>query len=263
MYINQLLRFIINRNVIVIRYVTHRDISTLSGVLMLVAQDLHKGYYEGFNCEDYSLPLASPLRHFQCKVCLLYITGDYPALAKMTGFTHQGSFCCHWCMIQTPKDMAINRQDVGGFRRWLPPLSRHRAAGGNFDHPEMRPPPALREHHETVRVGVSASSYTGPNKFHPGKTHGIVDWCPLSVHPNFDMVADSPGDLMHGALYYPHHVVKAMKGTTELGRPTLLKIQKTKKNETETKKQTRLEENDRRLEENERRQRDNAKAREV
>ena len=36
---------------------------------------------------------------------------------------------------------------------------------------------------------MSASSYTGPNKFHPGKTHGIADWCPLSVLPYFDMVA--------------------------------------------------------------------------
>jgi Transposase family tnp2 len=112
---------------------------------MLVAEELHKGYYEGFTCEDGSLPVASPRHIFQCKVCLLCISADYPALAKMTGFTHSGGYCCHWCMLFETKDMAINRIDTGGFRRWLPARSTQRASGGNFAEVERRFPPPLRD----------------------------------------------------------------------------------------------------------------------
>ena len=52
---------------------------------MLIADDLITAYNEGFSCEDGSIPHGSPGRHFQCKVSLLYVTGDYPALAILTG----------------------------------------------------------------------------------------------------------------------------------------------------------------------------------
>ena len=224
---------------------------------MLVAEELYKGYYEGFTCVDGSLPVASPRQIFQCKVCLLLINADYPALAKMTGFTHSGGYCCHWCMLFETKDMAINRIDTGGFRRWLPARSTQRAAGGNFAEVERRFPPPLREHRESVMQGVLASHHSGRVKDHPVNSTGIWEWCPLSVVPNYDLINDSPGDVMLAVMYYPHHVTKAMKGETALARPTYLKVKAKPANEAEE------QDCQARLMENNRRQQDNEKAREV
>ena len=235
----------------------HRDISTLSGVLMLVAQDLYVGYHAGFTCEDYNLPFDSPQRLFQCKVCLLYITGDYPALAKMTGFVHAGSVPCHWCLFQGKKDMAINRIDSGTFRRWLPARSANRAAGGNFDMAEHRPPPPLREHHASVRTGVLGSNHTGAQKHHPAHTTGISEWCPLVVIPLFDIIFDAPGDAMHLVLWFKRNMIPAMKGKTSLASPTFLSVNSNPKTDLES------EECEARLKTNQSRYDDGAKQREV
>ena len=152
--------------------------------------------------------------------------------------------------------MAINRIYTGGFRRWLPARSIHRAAGGNFSEIERRSPPPLREHHESVRQGVLASHHSGPLKDHPVHSSGIGEWCPLSVVPNYDLINDSPGDMMHAILYYPHHVTKVMRGEITLAKPTYLQVKANPDAAEE-------EECTRRLMENQRRLTENKKAREV
>ena len=173
---------------------------------MLVTEDLHIGYHKGFSCEDGSFPVGSPLRHFQCRVCLLMLAGDYPALAKLTGFTHAGHFHCHWCMQRSQKNPSTNRHMCGDFRRWLPSNSVQRAAGGNFDEPETNPPPPLREHRRTAALGVRARNWIGRAADHPSKTAGICNWCPLVEVPKFDIVWDTAADMMHCVKYYSYQL---------------------------------------------------------
>ena len=138
---------------------------------MLIADDLITAYNEGFSCEDGSIPHGSPGRHFQCKVSLLYVTGDYPALAILTGYTHSGNLHCHWCMQDSKKDMSIGRHNCGGFRRWLPIDSRHRAGGGNFRTEEYATAPPFRNHADTEYVSVLANDWAGPVR-----TTGLDRW---------------------------------------------------------------------------------------
>ena len=222
------------------------------------------GYHKGFTCEDWSLAVTSPQRFFQCRVSLLYISGDYPALAKMTGFTHSGGYCCHWCMLHEYKDMATHRINTGSFRRWLPVNSRHRASGGNFAEPERRPPPPLREHHASVAFGVQASHHSGKQKDHPVHSSGIWEWCPLSVLQNYDIINDSPGDCMHLVKFYPNHMVPLMKGKTQLAAPTLLKVKPNNKEEQEIQPNGKEEQEiQNRVQENTRRKEGNDSARRV
>ena len=215
------------------------------------------GYHQGFSCEDCSLSAHSTRRRFQCKVCLLYINGDYPALAKMTGFTHAGGCCCHWCLFHNKKDMAINRINAGGFRRWLPARSVHRAAGGNLADAERRPPPPRREHRASVRTGVLASNHSGPQTQHPQHSTGICEWCPLVAVPNYNIIDDANADFMHAVMWLVRHMIPAMKGETPLAKPVYLKVNANPNTETE------MQECTRRLQENERRREANSKAREV
>ena len=203
----------------------YRDLSTLAGMFMLISENLIQAYNEGFPCEDTSIPHGRPGRYFRCKVCLLYVTGDYPALAKMTGFSHAGNFHCHWCMQNSQKDMAINRHNCGGFRRWLPANSTHRVGGGNFRRREDANPPPFRNHDDTVHMSVLAREWAGTAATHPTTTHGISTWCPLVQVPLFDLIWDVLGDFMHGTLWFPHHLVKAMKGETHIAAPKILRLQ--------------------------------------
>ena len=193
---------------------------------MLVTEDLYVGYHDGFTCFD-----ASQQSNFVCKVVLLLFSGDYPALAKVTGFTHAGDCHCHWCHQSSEKDMAVHRHNSGNFRRWLHPTSLQRAAGGNFSRVESGGPPRFRTHSEVVRTGVQASNWSGTQRLHPRHTAGIWEWCPLSAAPNFDLVWDVVGDFMHLVLWYPHHLLPALKGELKLAKPTLLALVHTKHGE--------------------------------
>jgi hypothetical protein len=201
-------------------------LTTLSGMFMLVAEDLYEGYHHGFPCVDVSGHNQPDLdRNFTCRVALLLVCGDYPALAKMTGFTHAGNFHCHWCLQRSTKESHTNRFNSGDFRRWLPMESVNRSRGGNFAADETQAPPRLRDHNTVVQKSVMARHWKGTAKSHPGHTHGICDWCPLSVVPNFDIVWDTLGDFMHAVMWYSRHVVAAMKGATTLAAPRLLQLE--------------------------------------
>ena len=199
----------------------YRDLTTLAGIMMLVTEDLYVGYHDGFLCVDASQQAECK---FMCKVSLLLLAGDYPALAKATGFTHSGNCHCHWCKQSSPKDQAVHRHATGNFRRWLHPNSLHRAALGNFRDPEHGGPPPFRTHGEVERTGLLARHWTGPQNQHPQHATGICDWCPLAAVPGFDMVWDVAPDFMHCVLWYTRHILRALKGETKVAKPTLLKL---------------------------------------
>ena len=163
-------------------------------------------------------------RNFMCKVSLLCLCGDYPALGKATGFTHSGCCHCHWCNQSSPKMPAVNRHYSGNFRRWLPNNSTMRSGNGTMRSQERRQPPSLREHSSVVRVGFMASSWHGAQALHPSKTKGIKTWCPLYIVPGFDIVWDTVGDFMHSVMYYPKHVVTTMRGGKEIAAGRLMKL---------------------------------------
>ena len=177
---------------------------------MLLTEDLDVGYRSGFRCADAGLPIDSPHSTFMCKVCLLCVGGDTPALALVSGFTQAGGAHCHYCKVISAKDMALNRMYPGHFRQWL--SRRHSMRlGGRSVAPEKRTQPELREHKECVPIMASARCWTGANNQHPSKATGIYNWCPLAKLPLFDVVWDITADFMHHILYYPWHAVKAMK----------------------------------------------------
>ena len=190
---------------------------------MLIGEDLYQGYHVGFSCNEKSQ--AGESRMFMCKVVLLLLQGDIPALGKATGFVHQGDFHCHWCMQQSKKNPVTNRHYCADFRRWLPQDSMMRAAGGNFLQPELRLPPPLRQHRNVVRQGLQGRDYTGAEDKHPKILTGIRDWCPLCFVPGFDIVWDVVGDFMHAVKWYPSHLVSAMNGKTQLAPPRILQLQ--------------------------------------
>jgi hypothetical protein len=212
---------------------------------MLIAEDLYQGYHVGFPCTDTSAPPGATV--FLCKVILLLLCGDIPAIAKATGFIHQGDSHCQWCNQSSPYNTATNRHYSAGFRRWLPPNSLGRAAGGNFPDAEENMPPPMRTHKEVVRQGLLSRDYFGPKIHHPKKQSGIKSWCPLSVVPYYDMVKDVTGDFMHLNMWYPGHMLPAMRGTSVIGKPRLLKLVLKRKNPlTEQEVQERREINDER-----------------
>ena len=188
--------------------------------MTLVAENLHTGYYDGFDCVDASV---EPTESFKCHVCLLCVVADYPALALMTGFVHEGAKSCHWCMVHGTKNMAIHRFNTG-FRQFLPPSHTDRRAGGNFESKDSRPQPKYRTHRETVVSGLLARDWQGYQNANPKLKTGVSNWCPLCVVPLFDVVWDAMGDMMHLCMYYPRHILPVMKGETTIAAPRLLKI---------------------------------------
>ena len=200
----------------------YRDVSTLSGVLMLLTEDMDIGYKKGFKCFDVA-ESAEDRCVFMCKVCLLCVGGDTPALGLLSGFTHAGGAHCHYCKIISAKDMALNRMYPGHFRQWLGRQNSMRL-GGRSTTAERRMPPELREPDECVPIMASARCWIGVANQHPSKTTGIYNWCPLVRLPLFDVIWDITADLMHHIQYYPRHAVKAMKGNVVI-KASMLSLQ--------------------------------------
>ena len=66
---------------------------------------------------DSTIPRGLPNRMFKCKVILLFWTGDYPALALVSG-TH--SKVCHWCTLKSINIPEASRRMWYGHRQYLP-----------------------------------------------------------------------------------------------------------------------------------------------
>jgi hypothetical protein len=88
----------------------YRESKSFDPLLTRMVDDLLLAQKEGYPIHDHSLPESSPDRVFTARMILLYVIGDYPGQAKLSGFSHQGTLfvhkivnCTTWCTIDRPK----------------------------------------------------------------------------------------------------------------------------------------------------------------
>jgi hypothetical protein len=186
--------------------------STLRGVMMLVTEDLEEGYNVGYPCMDSSLELSDPDRTFYCRCVLLFLCGDYPALGKLTGFSHQGEHGCHWCQASFPKDMALHVHVHNNHRLYLSSDHQARSSVG-FAAPETRRPPRARTHNASIRSVL----------LKPGAL-GLTYDCPLYHLPCFNLVNDVLPDMMHCNHYIKSTLLPVLKGSKLPAPPTLFAV---------------------------------------
>ena len=176
----------------------------------------------GVKVTDASIPRGRPHRKFHCKCCLLFWTGDYPALAATSG-TH--SKTCHWCTKKSKNAAEVQRRVWDGYRQYLPARHMLRGASGMYGPVETRPPPPPRTHAEYVAQGkaneVHEAKVRHPdalkNKHYkkdlPYKTTGVKECCPLRFLHLFDLVWDILPDMMHIILgIFKRHIMELFTG---------------------------------------------------
>lgn len=84
--------------------------------LTVLVDDLLNAYVRGVTCVDATVKPGLPHRLFVCRAVLLYFTGDYPALAKVSG-THEQM--CHWCTRNPGWSPEVSRKCWDGFWMFL------------------------------------------------------------------------------------------------------------------------------------------------
>ena len=84
-----------------------RSPKSLMPHLLVLIDDLLGAYNVGETVVDSTRSLGDPDRVFRCRVMLLYFTGDYPAIAAVSG-TH--SKTCHWCEHKSSAAPEVNRR---------------------------------------------------------------------------------------------------------------------------------------------------------
>jgi hypothetical protein len=166
---------------------------SLKPQLVVMTDDLYRAYTHGISTTDFSYSTGELHRRFRVKVILLFWTGDYPALALVSG-TH--SKTCHWCRMKSTHAPEVSRRCWGDYRCMLP-LHHQFRNHGMYGPPEDRPPPASRTHEEFVASGQANESYNGPKVRAPYKESGIKEMSMLGALPLFDLVWDVLGDMMH------------------------------------------------------------------
>ena len=123
---------------------------SLNPHMHLVVDDLLGAYNVGVRVTDATIPKGHDGHQFNCRVCLLFWTGDYPAQAAVSG-TH--SKTCHWCHHKSQSAPEISRRTWGEYRRFLPDEHPMRRRSGFFGPTEQRPPPVTRTHDSFVNDG--------------------------------------------------------------------------------------------------------------
>lgn len=155
---------------------------------------------------------GQPGRFFRCRVCLLCWTGDYPALAAVSG-TH--SKCCHWCTLRSEHAPEISRRAWLGYRRWLPEDDAWREyTPGLFPDAEREPAPPPRTHEQFVDDANAEEGHNGYKKDAPYKTTGVKLLSMLAYLPLFNLIWDICPDLMHIITgIWKRHIIALLKGT--------------------------------------------------
>jgi hypothetical protein len=156
------------------------------------------------------------------------VLGDYPALAKASGFSHSGGYCCHYCFHLGLKNAGLQRCVHGDFFRWLPHNHVQREGKTNA-------PPEMRTHHGSVRAGAYCAAEerrqyaSGETQHVPqdGDGHplfkGVKFECELYRLHLFDVVWDMPMDMMHiidGI--FKRHIIPTLKGARKPKPPKFL-----------------------------------------
>ena len=170
-----------------------RGPKSLKPHLTVLVDDLLAAYTRGVTTLDATLAVTNPDYVFQCRVILLYWTGDYPAQAAVSG-TH--SKTCHWCSHKSAHAPEISRRCWCEYRRYLPvdhPLRAH----GSFGEVEERKEPEPRTHTSFVEAAVANETHRGYKKDAPYKKTGVKELSPLAALPRFNLVWDILPDMMH------------------------------------------------------------------
>ena len=193
-----------------------RGPKSLNPHLTVLVDDLLGAYRKGITVCDSTRAYSDPDYTFQCRVILLYWTGDYPALALVSG-TH--SKMCHWCRMVSVHSPEITRRCWCDYRRYLPsdhPWRRH----GAFGAPETRPSPEPRNHPGYVADAVANINHRGYKKDRPYKTTGVKELSMLGALPYFDLVWDVLPDMMHiVSVIWKGHVFQMFVGKRTPAKP--------------------------------------------
>jgi len=193
-----------------------RSPKSLKPHLTILADELYRGYTKGFKTTDYSYAIGEPGRIFRAKVILLFWTGDYPALALVSGTQ---SKTCHWCHYKSSHGAEVNRRCWGDYRCYLPPDHPARK-DGTYGPVENRPAPAPRTHQDYVKDALESEAYEGAQIRHPTKISGVKELSPLGALPMFDLAWDVLGDMMH-IIYgiWSRHVFEMLAGRRAPAKP--------------------------------------------
>jgi hypothetical protein len=200
-----------------------REPKNLQPYLSIITNDLYKAYAKGVKCIDATVPRNMSSRKFRCHCILLYWTGDYPALAKVSGMHDK---CCHWCTYKSEPAPEISRRIFRDFRRYLPkdhPLRDYH--GGDADNSprdaELRDPPPLRTHEQMCADG-KANEVHGERVLRkeayknaaPYKHTGIRTLSALRFLHLFDLKQDILPDMMHILpVIFKGHIFKMFNGS--------------------------------------------------
>jgi hypothetical protein len=93
--------------------------STLSPLMHVLTDNL-LFMQDGIMVTDYNKDIGDPDRNFLMRAILLYWCGDYPGLAEASGFTHAGTWPCHWCKLKGEWQFGVGREAYGGYIRLHP-----------------------------------------------------------------------------------------------------------------------------------------------
>lgn len=205
-----------------------RGPKSLEPHLTVLVDDLLAAYNTGITVCDSTLALADLDYVFQCRVMLLYWTGDYPAQALVSG-TH--SKTCHWCRHKSRHAPEINRRCWCDYRRYLPEDHELRAHGA-FGLPEGLPPPEHRSHAGFVEDALANVRHRGLKKDAPYKSTGVKSLSPLAALPMFDLVWDVLPDMMHVVPnIWKAHVFQMFMGKRNPAQPRARKSLSKKEND--------------------------------
>ena len=189
-----------------------KEHTSLMPIISRITDDLLTLESTGVSCIDYSLPESHPDRLFQLKAILLYVIGDYPAQAKVSGFSHMGCHACHWCNHRA--------ETVWGSTAYFLNNRQHLPIGHHMREETTPPPPLARNERHCINISVKARDHAGYLADHPKHTTGIKDWCPFSLLRFFSIVWDIMPDMMHIIKgIFQSHLLKIWKGEINMKPP--------------------------------------------
>ena len=195
-----------------------RDPLSLQPILVRITDELLTLQKKGVLVQDASLSEDDENYSFYLKVILLFVVADYPGLGKLSGFSHQGRYACHWC--KHPFLYLFKGHNCAVHNRRQLPSDHPFRTNVSFGQHEQRDPPPIRTHARSVRESNMCEEYSGPKSKHPSKYHGIKEWCPLVLLAMFCLIWDMLPDLMHickGLIQ--SHLIPLLKGTVSYVAP--------------------------------------------
>lgn len=189
------------------QYAFFREIPCLQLCLLLLVEELRRGYTKGHPIKDYSLPDDHPFQIFMAFVCLLLISGDYPGLGKVAAQTRAGYMGCSMCYQFFERILGTTGAFCGiNNRAATPPDHPIRddvRLGTDSSNPARNKAPKLRTHEEEVNLGKYMSYFGNGNQIPDEeyeslkKATGRKGFCVFALVHMFNIIQDFLLDWMH------------------------------------------------------------------